>query len=283
MKEVMSKQLQLKLFGSVIQLMTTIGVSEADIRGAFESAIAKSEAKRPKKGTGNAADAKYQPNGDVSAHLLRMWFRDVRLVKGVDSKPRPLPLSRGKSSLKALIEKLDDSADATAVIRDMKAVGLIKRNARGLYVPTASAAVIPRLHPWVIEHAVRSVVRFVSTIHRNSNPTPGLPPLLERYSYVPDLNPADSRGFAEFARDQGLAYLNTLDDWLEHRRVPKRRGSARSPKSGVPAGVHLITFLGGESTASMGQPESNAGNAPRSLRRRRQSSDPSTHPPSTPS
>lgn len=283
MKDIMSRQLQLKLFGSVIQFMATIGVSEAGIREAFESAVTKMEAKRTRS-SGNAADAKYQPNGDVSAHLLRMWFRDVRLVRGVDSKPRPLPLSRGKNSLKALIRELDDSADAAAVIRDMKAVGLIKKNARGLYVPTASAAVIPRLHPWVVEHAVRSVIRFVSTIHRNSNPTPDLPPLLERYSYVPDLNPADSRGFAEFARDQGQAYLNTLDDWLEHRRVPKRRGSPRSPKSGVPAGVHLITFIGGEPSAFMAQLDrTSSGKAPRVLRRTRHSSDPATYPPSTPS
>lgn len=247
MKDVMSKQLQLKLFGSVIQFMATIGVSEAGIRDAFEVAIAKMEATRLRGSP--VADAKYQPNGDVSAHLLRMWFRDARLVRGVDSKPRPLPLSRGKNSLKSLIRELDESADAAAVIRDMKAVGLIKKNTRGLYVPTANAAVIPRLHPLIIEHAVRSVIRFVSTLHRNSNPTPDLPPLLERYSYVPDLNPADSREFAEFARDQGQAYLNTLDDWLEHRRVPKRRGSPRPLKSGVPAGVHLITFIGGESAA----------------------------------
>lgn len=241
----MPKQLQLKLFGSIVEFMTTVGLSEADIRRAFEEAVAKSSAKWPNP-AGRNVDGKYQPNGDVSAHLLRMWYRDSRLIDSADCKPRPLPLSRGRNSLRALIGKLDPGADAAAVLKTMKAVGLIRRTASGRYLPTASAAVIPKMHPWMIEHAARSVIRLVSTVHRNANPTPELPPLLERYSYVPDLNPGDARSFAEFARVQGLAYLDILDDWLEQRRVTKIRSSTRARRLGVAAGVHLITFLGSE-------------------------------------
>lgn len=246
----MTKPLQRKLLGSVVEFMATVGLSERETREAFAAAIAK--LRKTSRRFGQVAEANYQPDGDVSANLLRMWFRDSRLVEdGPECRPRPLSLSKGRGSLTSLIKKLDPQADSKSVIKSMKALGLIKRTSRGLYLPTANAAVLPRMHPWVVEHAARSVIRFVSTIHRNSNPTSGQPPLLERYSYVPDLDPSDARAFAEFARIQGLAYLDTLDDWMEHRRVDKNRTPRRGRSSGIPAGVHLITFLGAEADSSV--------------------------------
>lgn len=239
------KQLQSRLFGSVIEFMATLGLSESEIRRAYEAALTKLRTERERRAS-KGIDGGCQQNGDVSAHLLRIWYRDSRLIDAAECKPRPLPLSKGKNSLHALVKKLDPGADPSAVLATMKAVGLIKRTAGGKYIPTANAAVIPKLHPWVMEHAARSLIRFVSTVHRNANPKSELPPLLERCSYVPDLNPADAGSFAEFARIQGLAYLDTLDDWLEQRRVTAVRSSKRSSKSGIAAGVHLITFLGSD-------------------------------------
>ena len=132
----------------------------------------------------------------------------------------------------------------------MEHAGLIRQTKGGRYVPTASATVIPRFHPWAMEHAAKSVIRLVSTVFRNANREAGDPPLLERYSYVPDLSPEEGRRFAEFSRAQGQVYLDTIDDWLEQRRVqkldPRRRRAAR----GVPAGVHVITYLGEQSVGS---------------------------------
>jgi hypothetical protein len=143
-----------------------------------------------------------------------------------------------------LIGSLDPSADASEVLRNMKMVGLIRKTKGGRYLPTASATVIPGLHPWATEHAARSVIRLVSTVFRNANRDGGEAPLLERYSYVPDLNPEEGREFADFSRSQGQAYLDTLDDWLEQRRVRDSGLAPRNRKRGIAAGVHVIAYLG---------------------------------------
>jgi hypothetical protein len=211
--QTMSKLLQLKLLSSVLEFLARVGVPEAAIRDSFERGLIRSRTFRRNR-VSSRVDGRYQRSGDVSAQLLRLWHRDSRFIDGKDFNPRPLLLSKGKVSLRALVSKLDPVANPMEVLNEMKAVGLIRRLANGRYVPTASAAVIPQLHPWAVEHATKSVVRLVSTVCRNAAKRSSQPPLLERYSYVPDLNPAEALAFAEFSRSQGQTYLDTLDDWL---------------------------------------------------------------------
>lgn len=127
----------------------------------------------------------------------------------------------------------------------MRAVGLLKRLANGKYLPTAESVTIDRLHPLAVEHVAKSLIRLVATVCRNTDPKKQAIPLIERYAYVPDLSEAETKAFAEFTRAQGMAYLESVDDWLEQRRV--RRHSAQKKNSnstGVTAGVHLVAYLG---------------------------------------
>lgn len=239
------KELQARLLASVLGFLVEAGVSEASIRRSFEGSLATLR-KTQLVGRKKKADGQYRKSGDVSAQLLRSWHRDSRLVSSRDLKPRALPLYSGRNNLCGLIEKLDPSADPLAILRGMEQAGLIRRTNADRFLPTASATVIPRLHPWAMEHAAKSVIRLVSTVFRNANREDGAPPLLERYSYVPDLSPEEGRRFAEFSRAQGQVYLDTVDDWLEQRRVRKSDSSRRRKIQGVPAGVHVITYLGEE-------------------------------------
>lgn len=243
-KKKMSKDLQSKLLASVIEFMTRTGVSEPEIKSAFRKGLIQAHPGRARK-KNSSAGGRYPRSGDISAHLLRLWHREDKYVGSSDFKPRPLYLSKGRLSLRNLVIKVDPDADVAQVLRGLKDAGLIRKTANGRYLPTTSAAVIPPLHPWAAEHTAKSVVRLVSTVRRNSSLDSDTPPLLERYSYVPDLDPAEAKAFAEFARSQGQAYLDTLDDWLEQRRA---RTIASSPKRpiGIAAGVHLITYLGND-------------------------------------
>jgi hypothetical protein len=243
-KKKMSKDLQSKLLASVVEFMTRTGVSEPEIKSAFKKGLIHAQPGRARRQTG-CVGGRYPRSGDISAHLLRMWHREDKYVDSREFKPRPLYLAKGRVSLRNLVFKVDPDADAVQVLRGMKDAGLIRKTASGRYLPTTSAAVIPPLHPWAAEHTAKSVVRLVSTVRRNSSLDSGTPPLLERYSYVPDLDPAEAKAFAEFARSQGQAYLDTLDDWLEQRRA---RPTGSSPKRpiGIAAGVHLITYLGND-------------------------------------
>jgi len=237
------KELQTRLLQSVLEFLAMAGAPETSIRDSFEKGLLRSRSFR-RAGPNAKSDGLYQKSGDISAQLLRIWHRDSRYVGARDLSPRPLPLSKGRNCLRRLVEKLDPDIDPMEILRNLKHLGLIRRTKDGRYLPTASATVIPRLHPWVTEHAAKSVIRLVSTVSRNASREADDPPLLERYSYVPDLHPEERRAFAEFSRAQGQAYLDTIDDWLEQRRAPRLRSGRRQSSRGVPAGVHVITYLG---------------------------------------
>jgi hypothetical protein len=126
----------------------------------------------------------------------------------------------------------------------MRAVGLIRRLPDGRYVPTAESVKIDHLHPLAIEHIAKSVVRLVTTVCRNTDPTREAIPLVERYAYAPDMSKKEAMAFAEFTRNQGMAYLEAVDDWLEQRRVKRKGFSAGKVRgSGVAAGVHLFAYM----------------------------------------
>ena len=165
-------------------------------------------------------DASRVGNGDVSAEVMRIWHRDSRFLDR-DANPRPLQLNRGANSLTALVRRLDPSGDALKSIGVMRAVGVIRRTSDGRYIPTAESVKIDHLHPLAIEHIAKSVVRLVSTVCRNTDPHRKAIPLIERYAYAPDMSREEAKAFAEFTRNQGMAYLEAVDDWLEQRRVKK--------------------------------------------------------------
>lgn len=272
------KELQTRLLISLLEFLVMAGASESSIRQSFEKGLKKSRdvrVTRPKR----KADGQYQKSGDISAQLLRIWHRDSRYVSSRDLSPKALPLRTGRNSLRSLVDRLDPEVDSMAILRSMRQVGLIRRTKGGRYLPTTNATVIPRLHPWATEHAAKSVIRLVSTVFRNASREADDPPLLERYSYVPDLSPEEGRLFAEFSRAQGQVYLDTVDDWLEQRRVREPRPGRRGAVRGVPAGVHVITYLGeGADGAEEKRQMRELGRSSKSTRTARKA----TSPPATP-
>lgn len=241
-KRPFARKLQTSFLSSVIEFMVRVGVSEREIRASFELGVIRAR-RLACPASSECVDAQYRADGDASAYLLRLWNRDERLVDPVTLAPRPLPLLRGKNNLRSLIASLDSGVDPLRVLNAMKGARLIRRVSSGRYVPTDDGAIFSSLHPWAIEHTAKSVIRLVNTVYRNAGGSAEQPRLLERYSYVPDLDPSNRRAFAEFSRTQGLNYLQAIDDWLERKRVHKSRRATRSAAKGVAAGVHLITYL----------------------------------------
>lgn len=239
----MSKDLQQKLFGTVVEFMTRAGVSESAIEEAFRRGFRRAKELRSGR-LHEYQDGSYLQNGDVSADLLRAWHRESRLISDVDATPRPLHLRKGKSSIRALILKLHKAADVESVIAFLKSAQLITRTSNGRYLPTDEAGTITQDDSFVVEHLVKSVIRLFGTMRRNTSPVGRKEPLIERYAYVSDLNPVDRKSFAQFTRAQGVAYLQAVDDWMEQRRVGRARGAVRSGKRGIVAGVQIVAYLG---------------------------------------
>lgn len=237
-----SKQLPQRLLGSVLEFMALAGVSETSTRSAFEKAFSRAQVLRSQRQ--RSGMAKLRLRGDASAYLLRLWHRDARYLSNDDFNPKPLPISGGRTNLRSLIRRIDPDANPTEILNEMISVGLIKETGEGRYLPTGKAAVFSTLHPWAIEHAAHSVMRLLSTVCRNASADAG-PRLLERYSYVPDLDPKEAQAFADFSRKQGQVLLDILDDWLEQHRVVGKLGNLKR-QQGISAGIHLITFVADE-------------------------------------
>jgi hypothetical protein len=245
--------LQLKLLRSILEFMSRSGLSDGAIRDAFGTCLEDLEKGKRSAMALPTREGKYVGNGNVSAELIRLWTRDGRYIDG-DARPKPLPLSTGRNNLVSLVAKLDPTADPQSVIESMRSVGLLRRLPSGKYIPTAESVTIDRLHPLAVEHVAKSLIRLVTTVCRNTDPKRQAIPLIERYAYVPDLSEAEAKAFAEFTRTQGMAYLESVDDWLEQRRVRRQPlKKKRNDGIGITAGVHLVAYLGDGASSSNGR------------------------------
>jgi hypothetical protein len=219
-------------------------LSDTAIRDAFGACLGYLEESKSRKRGSGTREGNYVGNGNVSAELIRLWTRDGRYIDR-DARPKPLSLVRGTNSLVSLIASLDPSVDPHSAVESMRAVGLLRKLPSGKYIPTAESVTIDRLHPLAIEHVAKSLIRIVTTVCRNTDPRRQAIPLIERYAYVPDLSRVEAKAFAEFTRAQGMAYLESVDDWLEQRRVRRLPANGKqSSRSGITAGVHLVAYLG---------------------------------------
>jgi hypothetical protein len=242
-RKIMSKQMQLKLLGTVVEFMARNGVTESAIRDSFNRGLANS--RKLRQGAGSPyLDGSYMENSDVSADVLRLWHRDGRYIDDVDAKPRPLHPWRGRNSVRSLIHSINPNADARAVLAFMKSACLLRKSNDGRVLPATEGGTITQDDSFVVEHLVRSITRLFGTMRRNTSAAGRLHPLIERYAYVSDFNPSDSKAFAEFTSTQGLSYLQAVDDWMEQRRLHRVRTPKPSKGRGLVAGVQIVAYLG---------------------------------------
>lgn len=230
------------LLDSVIYFMSRSGIESERIERSFKNSMraARTRSLTLLKGTATAQNI---GSDTVAGAVLRAWHRDEAYIDD-EARPIPLKLAGRARSLTALMRQQDPECDANALAKDMLAVGLIRKSRSGDYLPTRESATIRQLHPLLIDHVAKSVMRLVETVYRNTDPLVSSTPLIERYAHVPDLDPADAKEFATFAQQQGAAYLAAIDDWLETRRVKAGTGKRRHSGSKVAAGVHLVAYLG---------------------------------------
>jgi hypothetical protein len=253
------QSLHFRMLGSVLEFMKGTGLTESAIRDAFEEGLGASTSTKQRQ-VPRRSEGLRIGNENLSAELLRMWHRDDRFIDS-DAKPKPLPLSKGRSNLASIILRIDPDAKAEEILREMRAVNLIRRVPNGKFLPTSEAAIVSRLHPLATDHIAKLVIRLVSTVSRNLNPAGSSLPLVERHAYAPDLSWVERKAFAEFTRAQGMVYLESVDNWLQQRRVSRLGSRTRRHPKGISASVHLFAYLGDDATevpaGSLGSPKRN--------------------------
>jgi hypothetical protein len=175
-------------------------------------------------------------------------YRWQRSAKYLDDEGNPLKIpARGKApSIEALFREVKRKDYFSDGFRHLRQLGRIRRTKDGLYLPANEVTIIRDLRPEMVEVVVQTIYRLVATVlHNTSFKSKNAIRLVERTTSVPDLPESEMLAFKLFAREQGGALINTMNEWLERRRGD---GKARRKSSGqLTAGLHVFSFVEKES------------------------------------
>lgn len=202
----------------------------------------------------SSEERRRESSSGILGAVLHEWHRHASYLDRSIS-PKAIRLHGRKPSVAALVRSQDAKADPAAIAREMVQLGLIRRAARGKYLPVGRVATIRRLSPALVDHVARSLERLLSTVNFNTRGDGEENSLIERTAFVHDLPREHVEDFRLFAQQQGSAFLANADEWLESRRAPKSR-SMRSRH--VRAGIHVYAFEESVSGKTSPQPQRRA-------------------------
>lgn len=235
----LSPELMSGLFNSILEFMIRSGVALPQIELLFVSSMLKQQ-RRSRKRTPLPAGSDFS-----AAAAIKIWHNDPKYLNS-SARPKALRL-RGKApSVESLARKACRDGNHASLMGALRSSGMLKRSAGGRFIPAEEYATPQGLHPIAIQHVAKSVVRLVETALRNTHSTGKGISLIERFARVPDLDAREAKAFADFTRRQGLAYLQSVDDWLETRRLSGKATTRTQRSAATGAGVHLFAYIGDE-------------------------------------
>ncbi|HUQ10213.1 MAG TPA: hypothetical protein VM146_07845, partial [Steroidobacteraceae bacterium] len=119
----------------------------------------------------------------------------------------------------------------------------IRRLADKRYVPCSEVTIVERLTPEMVQLLNQAVHWLVATVlHNTSLRDRKALRLIERVTTIPDLPAKQARAFKIFAREQGAALINTVNEWLESRRGGRKARATRNAQN-LTAGLHVFAFV----------------------------------------
>ena len=173
------------------------------------------------------------------ASILRSWHRETRYLAS-DGRPSPLPLG-GKSGLRALVSVYYPKSKIATVLATLKRAGLIKRHGQSHWLPTEAHVRMATDSQETLDHVSEGVSRFLETVVNNVNAKTKRDLLFEQSCKVRHLPTSNAAAFRVFVRQQALAFLTAVDDWLEARAVTKNQVRVGSRTSS--AGVFTFAYI----------------------------------------
>jgi hypothetical protein len=179
---------------------------------------------------------------DALGLVLHRWTRTARYLT---DDGEPIALSpRGRSlSIESLFRDVKRSSYFELGLRHLERIGQIKKNEEGLFLPVRVTIIVPTLTPELFDVLAQAIHRLVATVIFNTSSAASKSArLIERMTYIPDLPKNKVPSFKRFAREQGAALIETMDDWLESNRGTTL-SSVKNRKHLVPAGFHVFSFL----------------------------------------
>jgi len=174
--------------------------------------------------------------------ILHRWNRNPKYL---DKFARPFPLrALGRApSVQALFRAENKGKAFAEGFQHMKSTRLIRRTKSGLYLPRNDSILLHTLTPEMVANLALSINRLVSTLLQNTETKRRTASrLIERNALVPDLPRRCLKEFKTFSREQGAAFVSTMNDWLENRRQGNRTSGKTWRNPTVSAGIHVFAF-----------------------------------------
>jgi hypothetical protein len=173
------------------------------------------------------------------ASILRAWHKETRYLSP-DGSPLPLPLE-GKLGLSRLIGTYYPEANIALAFKTLKRAGLIRRYSRNAWVPTQGHVQFSENSQETLDHVSEGVSRFLQTVLNNINSRKKSNLLFEQSCKVHRLPTSKAPAFRIFVRQQAIAFLTAVDDWLEARIEPSMQKRTKAKLSA--AGVFTFAYL----------------------------------------
>lgn len=230
------------LLDALVDFLLSSGLSKRQISRVLEMRLRKADSSRKSQHLQGLDRAKSSAVGAV----FHIWFREPAWISNL-GKPKPLRLLGPRNSVQALLQKEMPKGLAERTARELVGLKLVRKTGNGRYLPAGLHGVFRENHPYLQEHVALSIVRFLHTARENLSSGRTSPPMFERFAHVAAI-PADTLNeFRDFANQQGEAIIDTINDWLEARRV--RSADARGIRT-VQAGLHVFAFAAPNSVKS---------------------------------
>lgn len=228
------------LLRSIFEFLLISGSGLESIKAIVERALAETTRGYPHETSSNG-----DSGVAAASRVLDAWHRHRRYLDK-DAVPRAIPLLGRSPSVEALVRMESSRYNSAAFARRLKSLGLLSRSGRGRYKPATRIALIGGPNPLVQQYVARSSATLLRTIRHNVSRQTRSNRLIERFTEVPDLPARHASAFRKFSHEQGLVFLNTLNDWLEARRA---RGPASARGRTVRAGLHMYAYLERENSS----------------------------------
>lgn len=170
------------------------------------------------------------PNIDLYglAAILRSWHSEATFL-GPDGHPRTLQANE----LRKLIAIHFAKGEFRSVRARLIASNLIKRQGTRGWLPAARYALVPKPTTELLSHMAEGVGRLAETVMRNTETRRKEDLLFERGCKVYRLPTTHASGFREYLRKQGMAFLTSIDDWLESRAVRANNTRVKTCSAGA--------------------------------------------------
>ncbi|MCP4275543.1 MAG: hypothetical protein GY886_08660 [Gammaproteobacteria bacterium] len=167
-------------------------------------------------------------------HILAGWHTDSEFT-GPYGVPLELRIDdqHGKS-FKLLCERYCPDADASALLKELLRVGVVRETSEGWFKAVTRTYLLEGDVTHGMEHLTEAVENIVTTMDHNiteSNPDKRL---LERQVYADDgIHPEDLPRFRRFIKKHSQVYLDQIDNWLSQLDRPNSKSKSKTINTGI--------------------------------------------------